>query len=92
MHFRDRLQHNESSINAIKESSSKAETFFSQMLELLESCCPCDDTLTDLFLKDFQLNKAVYEQEMRSSTARAVMADHTFKVTGYKCTQNVNGS
>ena len=91
-HFRDRLQHNESSINAIKESSSKAETLFSKMLELLESCCPCDDTLTDQFLKDFQLNRAVYEQEMRCSTARALMADHTFKVTDYKCTQNVNGT
>lgn len=80
-HFRDRLQHNEGSINLMKESSSKAETLFFKILELLESCCPCDDTLADLFLKDFQLNRAVYEQEMRSSTAHALMADHTFKVT-----------
>ena len=80
-HFRDRLQHNESSSNPIKESSSKAESLFLEMLELLQSCCPCDGTLVDLFLKDFQLNKALYEQEMRSSTARALMADHTFKVT-----------
>lgn len=79
-HFRRRLQHNQSSATSITESSKKAETLFNEMLQLLQSCCPCDDTLTDLFLKDFQSNRVVYEQEMRSSTARALMADHTFKV------------
>lgn len=61
----------------LKEST---EELFSTFQDFLIRMCPSDDLLCDIFLKDFQDGKVDFEESMRSTSARALMADHTFKV------------
>lgn len=63
-----------------KGQVSAAEEAFKARLAKLVAMCPSDDTLCDVFLKDFHEIKVIYEDDMRSITAKALMADHTFKV------------
>jgi hypothetical protein len=49
--------------------------------EKILSFCPSDGLLCDIFLKDFEKQKDLYENAMRSTTASCLMADHTFKVS-----------
>jgi hypothetical protein len=58
----------------------KVEKAFQDHLESLIDLCPSDDFLCDLFLKDFEKKRNIYEQDTASLTANALMADHTFKV------------
>ncbi len=48
--------------------------------EMLINICPSDDLLCDVFLKDFNERKILYEEAMKTIPAKSLMADHTFKV------------
>lgn len=60
--------------------SNEYEDIFNMHRQRMIKLCPSDDLLCDIFLKDFESRKCLYEEAMRSTTANALMADHTFKV------------
>lgn len=75
----------ETSANQIcfEELTKIAETVFIDRLTNLVKLCPSDDTSAHLFLTYFQMNKDLYEREMRTVGATALMAVDAFKVNSY---------
>lgn len=53
---------------------------FKKKLATLEKSFPSDDTLCDIFLRKFEEDRAMYEEDIESISAAGLMADHTFKV------------
>ena len=49
--------------------------------DMLINIFPSDDLLCDIFLKDFNERKSLYDEAMKSISAKSLMADHTFKVS-----------
>ena len=61
--------------------SNEYEDIFNMHRQRMIELCPSDDLLCDIFLKDFESRKSLYEEAMRlTQTTNALMADHTFKV------------
>lgn len=56
------------------------EKIFSDYASFMANLCPSDDFIGDLFLRDFEERKQMYVESMSTTTANALMADHTFKV------------
>lgn len=67
---------------ALESSEESTKEAFDTFRDFVIGLCPSDDLLCDIFLKDFQDQKDLYEESMRSTSVRALVADHTFKVTG----------
>lgn len=67
---------------ALESSEESTKEAFDTFRDFVIGLCPTDDSLCDIFLKDFQDQKDLYEESMRSTSVRALVADHTFKVTG----------
>lgn len=61
-------------------SVESTEELFSTFKDFVIGMCPSDDLLCDVFLKDSQDRKVMFEESMRLTSARELMADHTFKV------------
>lgn len=61
-------------------SAESTEELFSTFKDFVIGLCPSDHLLCDVFLKDSQDRKVMFEESMRLTSARELMADHTFKV------------
>ena len=66
-----------STVQDIVEADERPWAIFKEMLT---GICPSDDLICDVFLKDFDDRKILYEHAMKSVPAKSLMADHTFKV------------
>ena len=61
-------------------SSENVSLAFKEYDERLIRVCASDNLLCDAFVNEFRLRKLQYDSAMLSTSANALMADHTFKV------------